>query len=366
MLRHFIFILICFCQQGYLCSQNDDIRNEISKMIRYDTDINFKKTPGFIVGIIDNDKVYTYDFGSKTKGKNDNISKDDVFELGSTSKVFTACLLSVLEKEGSIDLHAKVNSLLYEEYKNPRLDNVTVIDLISHNTQLPRRPTSFGKKEKNINNPYEYYTKRDLLEFYRDYIPSATTEGFVYSHANYALLELIIEKCTGRLYGDVLQEKIFNPLGMKSSFIDFPENKNNIITPGYDKSTKLVSPWTFASFKASEGAKSSLQDMLSFTKANLGISNTSLDTVFSDNFKPLISSSFNEKLSVAQGWHTIDMDHFNIITHTGRTSGHNAFVAMVRETKTAVIILSNSTLGSEDLGMQILRMINYNWKRVDI
>jgi hypothetical protein len=48
--------------------------------------------------------------------------------------------------------------------------------------------------------------------------------------------------------------------------------------------------------------------------------------------------------------------------HTGRTSGHSCFMGMVKETNTAVVIFSNSWMGTGDLGLQILRMINQNWK----
>ena len=91
-----------------------------------------------------------------------------------------------------------------------------------------------------------------------------------------------------------------------------------------------------------------------------------LENIFDQNFKGHFSSSFNAQLSVATGWHLINMNQFNIVTHSGKTSGHSAFVGMVRETKTAVIVLANSSLGTEDLGMQILRMINFNWKRINI
>ncbi|MBK9736732.1 MAG: serine hydrolase [Saprospiraceae bacterium] len=345
-------------------SQNDDLRTEIDKLIRFDTDINFKKTPGFIIGIIDNDSNYIYSFGSKIKKEKVDIQKDDIFEVGSVTKAFTASLVSILVYEGLMTTSDLVNNFLPKEYQNPRLENLKVIDLITHTSGLPKRPSFFGKKEKNFQNPYEFYQNADLLSFYRDFIPGKIS--YEYSHTNFALLELIIEKVTGKQYADVMADKLFLPLNMDNSFVDFPEKKQGLISPGYDRSEKAVSPWTFKSFKASEGIKTTIFDMLLFIKANLGCSKTKYDTIFNNNFIPLVSSSFNDHLSMAMGWHTIDMKKFHIITHTGKTSGHNAFVGFVRETKTAVVIFSNSSIGAEDLGVQVLRMINFNWKRVNI
>lgn len=105
--------------------------------------------------------------------------------------------------------------------------------------------------------------------------------------------------------------------------------------------------------------------MVTFLKANMKMSGTGLDSIFDNNFGRNEFRSFNDQLSVSMGWHNINKNHFNIVMHTGMTSGHSAFVGMVRETKTAVVIFANSSLGTQDLGLQILRLINYNWKRIN-
>jgi CubicO group peptidase (beta-lactamase class C family) len=359
-----LVILILLLSNVGLYSQSGDLKIEIDKLIRFDTEIDFKKIPGFIVAVIDNDSTYYFSFGTTSRGEKINFSKDDIFEIGSVTKVFTACLMSILVSEGLISYSDQVNSYLPEEYQNPRLKELTISDLITHQSGLPKRPSYFGRKEKDYQNPYENYPVSDLLTFYRDYIPEQKT--FEYSHTNYALLELIINKVTSKSYQDVLTEKIFMPLGMSNSFVDFSEKKENVITPGYSRALKRVQPWTFSAFKASEGIKSSATDMVKFIRANMNFPSSGLEFIFKDNFNPPLNSSFNTQLSVAMGWHLINMNQFYIATHTGKTSGHCAFVSMVRETKTAVVILTNSPIGTEDLGMQILRMINYNWKRINI
>jgi CubicO group peptidase (beta-lactamase class C family) len=359
LISHILLILL-FCSNGI--SQRAELAIELDKLIRYDTEINFKKTPGFIVGIIDQDSSYTFSFGVKEKLTKNLLSETDIFEIGSVTKVFTASLVNILSSEGLLSLDQKVNDFIELEYKNPRLADLTLHDLINHQSGLPKRPSFFGKKEKNIQNPYEFYSKQDLLLFYRDYIPD--DKEFEYSHTNYALLELVIEKVTGKLFGDVLNEKIFDPIKMESSFIDLPEQKNDIITPGYNRAEKFTQPWIFSSFRASDGMKTSMVDMIQFIKTNLGITQNELSKTLVDGFSKGQESSFNTQLAIVNGWHSIHMNKFDIITHSGKTSGHNVFVSMVRETKTGVIVFANSSIGTEDLGLQILRMINYGWKRI--
>ena len=362
-LKLIIYFILLISHPG-LYSQSGDLKVEIDKLIRFDTEIDFKKTPGFIVAVVDNDSTYYFSFGTTSKGEKKDFSKDDIFEIGSVTKVFTASLISILVSEGLISYSDQVNSYLPKEYQNPRLKELTISDLITHQSGLPKRPTYFGRKEKDFQNPYEHYPVSELLTFYRDYIPEQRT--FEYSHTNYALLEIIINKVTLKSFQDALTEKIFMPLAMSNTFVDFSEKKENVIISGYSRALKQVQPWTFSAFKASEGIKSSASDMIKFIRANMNFPSSGLESIFKHNFNPPLNSSFNAQLSVATGWHLINMNQFYIATHTGKTSGHCAFVCMVRETKTAVVILTNSSIGTEDLGMQILRMINYNWKRINI
>lgn len=349
---------ISCCQ---LYGQESELLNEIEKIIRYDTDMDFKKTPGFIIGIIDNDQVFFFPFGAKTKKTNQKISKSDIFEIGSVTKVLTSSLISLLENNGLLTYQDKVNKYIPEPYRNPRLENLTIEDLINHHSGLPKRPLFFGKKEKDFKNPYAYYSKNDLLEFYRDFIPEEIK--FEYSHTNYALLEWVVTELTGKSLQDAMNEILFAPMGMGNSFVDYPEQKENYLAPGYDRAQKICAPWTFSSFKSSEGGKSTAEDLILFLQANMDLSTSGLDSIFDKNFNSETVSGFNDQLLITMGWQNIKMNHFNIFMHTGQTSGHNAFLAMVRETKTGVVILSNSSVGTEDLGIQILRMINYNWKR---
>ncbi len=347
-----------------LYAQDNDLKTEIEKIIRFDTDIDFKKNPGFIVGIIDNDSTYFFSFGSKNLKSHESLVKDDIFEVGSVTKVFTACLVSILADNGTLQYSDKINAYLPETYRNPRMENVTIHDLVVHQSGLPKRPSFFGRKEKDSQNPYAHYKVSDLLSFYSDFIPEK--KHFEYSHINYALLEVIITHLLQKEWEDIMQEYIFEPLNMSRSFVDFPEKRTELVTPGYDRAGKNTTPWSFGSFKGSEGVKTSAGDMVTFLKVNMKMTGHEIEKIFDKNFTPQITESFNQQLNVGMGWQLINMNYFNIATHTGKTTGHNAFIGLVRETKTGVVVFANSSVGTEDLGLQILRMINYNWKRINL
>lgn len=348
-----LILFQAFCLLSQDIAPDTEIKIEIEKLIRFDSDISFKKTPGFMVSIIDHPNTYYIPFGYKQKKTKDIISEHDIFELGSVTKVFTAALFYKWIDAKLITGQEKVNSFLEERNQNPRLDHLTIHDLLHHYSGFSKWPSFFGKKEKDIQSPYSYYQKADLLKYYQDFIPDSV-QIFEYSHTNYALLEIIAEKISGLPFNDVMQNQIFEPVGMENTFIDFPETEK--LSPGYDRSGKATQSWRFASFKGSEALKSTAADLVKFIQ----------EFHFKNDQNVSRLPGFNTHLQIDRGWHLVDMGDFDIYTHTGKTSGHNVFVAFIKETKTAVIILANSSIGTEDLGFQILRMINHNWKRIKV
>jgi CubicO group peptidase (beta-lactamase class C family) len=349
----FLILFQAFCLLSQDVAPDTEIKIEIEKIIRFDSDISFKKTPGFIVSIIDNDNTYHIPFGYKQKKTKDILSEADIFELGSVTKVCTAALFYKWIDADLITGQENVNSFLEEPWQNPRLDHLTIDDLLHHVSGFSKLPSFFGKKQKDVESPYSYYQKDDLLNYYRDFIPDSV-KLFQYSHTNYALLEIIAEKISGLPFNDVMQNQIFEPAGMQNTFIDFPETEK--LSPGYDRSGKATQSWRFASFKGSEALKSTAADLVKFIQ----------DFHFKMDHKVNRLPGLNAHLQIDRGWHLVNMGAFDIYTHTGQTSGHNVFVAFIKETKTAVIILANSSIGTEDLGFQILRMINHNWKRIKV
>jgi len=356
-----LLIFFFFIQFGN--AQNGDLRIELERIILHDTDISLDDTPGFIVGIVDQDSSYFVAFGSKEKKSNETLNTEDIFELGSISKVYTSSLVSILVENGILSVTDKINDYLPIALQNPRMDDVTLLDLIQHTSGLPVRPYMFGTKEKDSQNPYAYFGKEDLLKFYVNFVPREKG-SFNYSHTNYALLEIILEKATGLSFDALMDQYLFVPMGLDQSFVFFREKKEDIVTTGYDRAGRETKPWEFASFGASEGVKSNAKDLLTFMKINLGLIDHPYSEIFENNHQKEVDTNFNESIKSGRGWQIIDQrKRYDIITHTGKTAGHNSFMAFVKETGTGVVVLSNSNIGTRDLGFLVLRMINFNWKR---
>lgn len=357
-------ILSCLFVVSSISAQLGLLRVEIEKIIQFDTDIKYTEIPGFIIGVVDEDSTYIMSFGTRLNSK-DSLTEDDIFELGSISKSFTSTLINILAKNKTLRLDDKVNDYLDEPSKNPRMKWLTIEDLVNHTSGLPKRPLGFGLKEIDVQNPYQNFTREDLLKFYAYYVPEVKDRSvFEYSHTNYALLEVIIEKVTNMTFEDNIRNQIFNPLGMNNSLVDYYEKKLNLLTPGMDRSGEAVKPWTFRSFTASEGIKSTMHDMLTYMRSLIDEKQTNNPSFELNDVNRKGKKSFSNDIMVQDGWQLLKVNK-KITAHinSGSTSGHSAFMALVKDTHTGVIILSNSAFGTGDLPLLILRMVNYNWKR---
>jgi len=345
-----------------MVSQPGALKTEIDKIIAFDTEIDFKKTPGFIISVIDGDSVSFFSYGTREKKKNTLPENTDVFEIGSVTQILTSMLACSMEEAGSIEWTDRINQFLPEAYRNPRLDTLTIYHLINHKTVFPERPPAIDKIQPDFKSPYQYYTSENLLAFYRDFISTSQKDGI--SYINYGLLEIILTRAANKSFEDLIKEHIANPLTLKHIFADFGEQRNSVLIPGYTFSSTLAEPWQFTSFRASEGLKTSVSDLAMCINLNMktivSYDKKSVHDKMSSGYKH-INPFYNGHYWM--GWNVKQIEKNTVFSQTGLTSGHSSFVCMVPETETAVIVLSNSAFGTRDLGLQILRMINNNWKR---
>lgn len=338
-----------------LCGQKHVLYREIDKIIRYDTDLSYPIEKSFIVGIIKGDSTWVLNFGPE------HIDTLDKFEIGGITKVFTATLATKLHQKNLLSLDSSINKYLPKKYKNPSLDQYTLGDLLTHQINFPKRPSNLAKKEFNISNPYAYYTKKNLLEYYANYserqIRYWPLVKLHYSHINYGLLEIIMESIMNMPLEHLFQFYLFQEWGLFHTSLKVPANDLKI---GYDRSGMIPEPWTYQSFSGSEGLVSNMYDLMRFTSMSI----SSKDSLIQASQAIKEKSKFYNKLAMSNAWYILKSKKTGqIYTHSGSTERHKTYVHFKRETQTGVVILCQSSEGVGELGMLILRLINNNWKK---
>ncbi len=348
---------------------SEQLEKEIGKIIYYDTDISFKNTPAYLIGVQLGDTSFVYSYGSTSKNNGVSPASNHLFEIGGLTKSFTALLSGILMNEGHLHPDSSINHYLPEQFQNPTANSISILDLVQHTSGLPRLPIGIGLKEKDPSNPFGHYTKNDLLTYYKEVdfglIKKNQKKQYKYSHTNYAILEVVLELVSNQTYEQLLQKYIFQPCGMNQSGVhDFTTENRNKMVKGYSLGGQPTPPWQMRSFAGSEGIKSSMDDLLKYMKASLKNKTHQLGPVLAKNQQPLVKTDMAKHIFGGNGWHIItNKNYYDVVMHAGSTTGYRSFMGFVPETKTGVIILANSPHSMNGLGLLVLRLVNNNWKR---
>jgi len=371
----YLLIFLGLFSASLAAQVRETLEKEIGKIIYYDTEISFKKTPAYLIGVQLGDSSFVFSYGHSSDNQAPPQS-DQLFEIGGLSKSFTALLAGILMNEGRMHPDSSINHYLPPQFKNPTTNTITILDLVQHTSGLSRLPEGIGLNEKDPTNPFGHYTKHDLLKYYQEVDFSLNNKKskpskkqdkkqYKYSHTNYAILEVILELVSDQTYEQLLQKYIFQPCRMEQSGVhDFTTENRNKIIRGYSLGGQSTPPWQMRSFAGSEGIKSSMDDLLKYMRASLKNKTHQLGPVLAHNQQPLIKTNMAKHIFGGNGWHVItNKNYYDIVMHAGSTTGYRSFMGFVAETETGVVILANSPHSMNGLGLLILRMINNNWKR---
>ncbi|MEL6593113.1 MAG: serine hydrolase domain-containing protein, partial [Bacteroidota bacterium] len=138
---------------------------------------------------------------------------DTRFRLASVSKQFTAMLIMQLVAEGKLALNEPISTYL-PDYPKAQADKVRLHHLLTHSSGIPNF-TSFPAYRKMMRQPIS--VEALVATFADSALEFTPGERFAYSNSGYALLGYIIEQVGGQSYEEAMQQRIFEPLGMKNS-----------------------------------------------------------------------------------------------------------------------------------------------------
>ncbi|ORM30212.1 serine hydrolase domain-containing protein [Williamsia sp. 1135] len=136
----------------------------------------------------------------------------DHFRNGAIAITYTGALLVELEKRGIVGFDESISKWRPDL---PYADKVTPRQLASMTAGYPDYVTDESFTEQNLADVYKNWTPEELLSF--SFAQERTFEPgteFGYSHSNYVILGLVLEKATGTPLAELLRTYISNPLGL--------------------------------------------------------------------------------------------------------------------------------------------------------
>ncbi len=218
-------------------------------------------SPGCALGIYRNDQmVYARGYGSANLELGVPITPATVFDIGSTSKQFTAMSILLLARDGKLALDDTVQRYVPELPDSHR--PITIRHLLHHTSGIRDYPTLMelaGERFENVS------TDADALAIIGrqralDFPPGSEWE---YSNSGFFLLSVIVKRVSGRSLRQFAQTSIFDPLGMTHTHF---HDDHRMIIP--NRATGYDPPDSTGSFRI---------DMSNFEQTGDGAVNTTVE-----------------------------------------------------------------------------------------
>ncbi len=169
-----------------------------------------ERIPGLAVGVLQQERLLlARGYGWANLEHRVRVTPATVFQAGSLAKQFTAVAVLLLCEDGLLALDAPV--LRYLADAPPSWNGITVRHLLTHTSGL----ADYGEHTLDYRRDYsEAELAQRLFGLTLDFPPGT---GWRYGDTGYALLGILVRQVSGRFYGDLLQERVFRPLGMRSA-----------------------------------------------------------------------------------------------------------------------------------------------------
>jgi CubicO group peptidase (beta-lactamase class C family) len=172
--------------------------------------------------------------GYRKRGAFERITLGDQFHLGSCGKAMTATLAAMLIEEGKLGWTTTLAELFEDKVKgiHPAWRSVTLQQVLAHRSGLPR-DTGMTLRIRMVSSTLSLHDQR--LEIVRAVLsrPPRYRPGakLVYSNTGYMFVGAALEKITRRDWPDLMQERLFRPLGITSGGFGPPGTAGQVDQP---------------------------------------------------------------------------------------------------------------------------------------
>jgi cyclic peptide transporter len=344
-------ILLIFQYEVLVTTAFNDINSHKEAVIEEFIKSNMKesKIPGLSVVIVKGDEtIYQKGFGFSNIEEKKPVTADTLFELGSTSKAFTALAVFEFEERELLNLEDSVTKYLpwFKVYYEGKAIDIKLKHFLHHTSGVPFN--TIGDIPIDDSNEALEKTVRTLVNKDLDFKPG---EKYLYATINYDVLGLVIEKVSGQSFEKYVKYNILNKLGLNNTYL----SRHNIPLEDMAKGYKLclLKPREYQApvYRGNTPAGyfiSNTKDMAKWLKIQLDMDNEiKLD-------KRLIEKSHEADRSVppggegssyAGGW-TVHQKGTGEISHGGNNPNFSSFIVFRPQDKIGVAVLAN--LNSEN------------------
>ena len=355
--------LIVLLSLGIVCFTAFSQKNPYAKNIK-ELDALFTKAitdfnvPGMAIAIIKDDQVLlSKGYGVREVGKTDPVTDQSLFAIASNSKAFTSAALAMLVDEGKLKWDDKVRKYLpwftlYEPYVS---DAFTVRDLLCHRSGLATFSGDliwYGTT----------HSREEVIRRAKHLEPVfGFRESYGYSNIMFLAAGEIVQVVSGKSWDDFVRERIFSPLGMKTSNTTVRDFKpgDNIAMPHNEKKgvNEVIDYVNWDNIGPAGSINSSVAEVTQWLRLQLG--KGTLDgrkywnevrtmEMWENNMPKPVGKWQRENMPTRHfngyglGWELMEYGGHKVVSHGGGYDGMISKTMMVPELNLGFVILTNN------------------------
>jgi CubicO group peptidase (beta-lactamase class C family) len=336
--------------------------------------------PGMAIAVVKDDEViYAKGFGVKRLGGSEPVDPDTVFQIGSTSKAFTAAVVAMQVDDGKVGWTDRVIDHLptFEMHDSWVTREFQVADLMAQHSGMPAYA---GDGMAFLGFPADYIVSQ------MRHLEPVTSFRSEFAYVNNLFLAAgdLARATSGKTWAENVQQRVFDPLGMRSSSSgqEAFEAAKNVAAPHKVVGGSVTAfagdapqlAWAYT-YGPAGGINSTVRDMAQWLRMLLGngtfqgkqiVSVENLSVVMSPHTVirvPKTGPLAGSPLGLAQnfycaGWISTDAKPSRIVWHNGDNNFMHAAIGVIPDDHAGIVVLTN--LGGASLAEAVM------WRYYDL
>lgn len=283
--------------------------------------------------------------------------EEQVYGIGSVSKMFGTAAIMKLAEQGKVDINALVTDYIKEfEMADDRYRQITVRMLLNHSSGL--MGTTFqstfllGKSEVD-------YHKILLENLKKQKLKADPGEYSVYCNDGFTLAEIIIERVSGMSFAEFIKKEFTEPLGMQDTFMPEEIADMKSLAPIFYGNRQL--PYENIQCLASGGIYSTAKDLCRFSNVFMGNGNgiltkESIDAMAAPEYlnDKLFARKGDSSFNYGLGWDSVESYPYSAygikaLSKGGDTGNYSASLTVLPEQNISIAITTSGGESSQCL-----------------
>ena len=287
--------------------------------------------PGLSLAVLRHGNVIkTAGYGFSNIKNRTPATPETIYKIASVSKQFVAAGILTLVQAGQLDLDDPISKYLKD---TPAAWNgITIRHLLTHTSGLVRESPGFD--------PFKVQPDEAVIRAaYAVPLLSPPGAKWEYSNLGYFVLAEVIRVVTGRPWADYLNERIFSPLEMNSTY---PTNTKVALAnraQGYVDNDALRDAREWPALRPSGAFLSTVLDLAKWDAALYG-SRILADTIRRQMWTP-VTLNDGSSARYGFGWMLANVRGHRLVHHPGGMPGARADIARFVDDELTVIVLMN-------------------------